>query len=151
MAKDSEKKSGGGGGAVAGIVILAFLLGGGTGLGFRTGFFGKGDGNSQNTDTPEDVPAAEIVTSIETEEETSESAVEETETQEIPINVIDITVSGSMILKDGNEITAEDIISEVNAADGFAVVNITDDSAIADTMDELREKLDSAGAVYKIQ
>jgi hypothetical protein len=30
-------------------------------------------------------------------------------------------------------------------------VNIADDSAIADTMDALREKLDSADITYKIQ
>ena len=77
--------------------------------------------------------------------------MQEETSQEIPINVIDITVSGSVILKDGNEITADDIINEINAADGFAVVNITDDSAIADTMDALREKLDSADITYKIQ
>lgn len=151
MAKDSEKKSGGGSAVVAGAAIL-LLLGGGAGIGYGTGFLGNGNDNSSNTSSEENIPAAEIIT-----EENSENDIEvtteiqEETSQEIPINVIDITVSGSVILKDGNEITADDIINEINSADGFAVVNITDDSAIADTMDALREKLDSADITYKIQ
>ena len=145
MAKKSEKKSGGGG-AVAGVAILCLLLGGGAGFSYGTGFFGKGNDNSSSTNS-ENIPAAEIIT-----EENSEvtTEIKEESSQEIPINVIDITVSGSVILKDGNEITADDVVNDAKELGEFTVVNIADDSAIADTMDELREKLDSEGITYKI-
>ena len=145
MAKKSEKKSGGGG-AVAGVAILCLLLGGGAGFSYGTGFFGKGNDNSSGTNS-ENIPAAEIIT-----EENSEvtTEIKEESSQEIPINVIDITVSGNVILKHGNEITADDVVSDAKKLGEFTVVNIADDSAIADTMDELREKLDSEGITYKI-
>ena len=151
MAKNSEKKSGGGGAVIAGAAIL-LLLGGGAGIGYGTGFLGNGNDNSSDTSSEENIPAAEIIT-----EENSENDIEvatemqEETSQEIPINVIDITVSGSVILKDGNEITADDVVSDAKELGEFTVVNIADDSAIADTMDALREKLDSADITYKIQ
>ena len=144
MAKKSEKKSGGGG-AVAGVAILCLLLGGGAGFGYGTGFFGNNNNNSQNSGTEENVPAAEIIT---------ENEISDTETEEIPqeteISVIDITVSGNVILQDGNEISIDDIIKEAKELGEFVIVNVKDDNAIADTMDELREKLDSENIIYKI-
>ncbi|MBR0142110.1 MAG: hypothetical protein IJM19_07685 [Ruminococcus sp.] len=144
MAKKSEKKSGGGG-AVAGVAILCLLLGGGAGFGYGTGFFGNNNNNSQNSGTEENVPAAEIIT---------ENEISDTETEEIPqateISEFDITVLGNAILKDGNEISVDNVVTEAKGLGESVIVNIKDDSAIADTMDELREKLDSENIMYKI-
>ncbi|MBR1592737.1 MAG: hypothetical protein IJ666_06995 [Ruminococcus sp.] len=129
--------------------VIFFIFGDKFGLGTGFGLSGSGGGNSQSSQQSEDIPAVRVITPSEDAEEITEPSTEEI--TENAMQIIEITISGSVILKDGEEITADDIISEINAADGDVVVNITDDSAIADTMDALRERLDSVHTAYTIR
>ncbi|MCM1314877.1 MAG: hypothetical protein NC040_08480 [Muribaculaceae bacterium] len=127
------------------IAIALILIGLFGGLGFGNGSgngteIGTGSGNtssiensvSENSESP-----ANIL-------ESSESAETETTTEktEPEVNYIDVTVSGSSYLMNGKETTLDEITQ--SAGNKNTIVRITDDNAIADSMDALVSALDGA-------
>lgn len=132
------------------IAIALILLGlfGGFGLGK-----GSGDGDGTGTGTSDSVESS-VSENSESQGNVSESqevTEQETTTEatEPEVNYMDVTVSGSAYLIDGAEVTIDDI--KYSAENGNVIVRITDDNAIADSMDALVSALDNAGISYVSQ
>ncbi|MDE6798169.1 MAG: hypothetical protein K2J36_09190 [Ruminococcus sp.] len=134
------------------IAIALILLGlfGGFGLGKGSG---DGDGTGTGTGTSDSVESS-VSENSESQGNVSESqevTEQETTTEatEPEVNYMDVTVSGSAYLIDGAEVTIDDI--KYSAENGNVIVRITDDNAIADSMDALVSTLDNAGISYVSQ
>ena len=121
------------------VLMIIAGLGFGKGFGFGNGD-GSGSGNSDNTSISENQ---------ETSGETAENEPAEETTAEIPpesVIYIQVTVSGSTYVTDGNETTLESI-TEIAKGDNI-IVRITDDNAVADAMDNLISALEENNISY---
>ena len=130
------------------IAIALILLGLFGGLGFGNG---SGDGTGTGTDsgnTSVENSVSEDAENPENIPESSEVAETETTTKETEpeVNYMDVTVSGSSYLIDGAEVTIDEI--KYSAENGNVIIRITDDNAIADSMDALVSALDGAEISY---
>ncbi|MDE6671110.1 MAG: hypothetical protein K2K16_02825 [Ruminococcus sp.] len=154
MSKENKQytKKGEGDGDVLGViavilVIIAIVL-------ICFGLFGKGfgfgKGNGKGDGTGSGVSDSSVSENSESSE-TTEITEQETTTEETEpvITYIDVTVSGSSYLMNGTETTIDEITQ--SADNENTVVRITDDNAIADSMDALVSALDNAGISYVSQ
>jgi len=123
------------------ILMIAVSLGFGGGLGS-----GNGNGSSvssDNSSVSEDSSSDNSETKDTQSSETDESVTEKTTEA---VTYIDVTVSGSAYIMDGNETTL-DAVTET-ASDDNIVVRIKDDNAVADAMDSLISALDEKNISY---
>lgn len=108
------------------IIIALFVLMNYLGLGFGGG---KGDGESSG--------------------ESSVNAQTEVTTQtEIPKEYIDFKVSGSTYIYQGQEITLDKFCDTVKLMSSNVVVNIIDDNATKNAMDDVQKAFDTVGREY---
>lgn len=113
--------------ALAIILLLSYL---GLGLGG-----GKGNGGAESVSESSSV---------------AETTVSTTVTTEAPKILVDIKVSGSTYIYDGQEISLDDFKAKLATMNDNVVISITDDNATANAMTDLEEMLDSEGRQFTI-
>ena len=129
------------------IIAIALILLGlfGKGFGFGNGNGdGTGTGVSDSAESSENSGGQADVT--ETSAVTEQITTTTTESTEPEASYMDVTVSGGAFLIDGAEVMIDEI--KYSAENGNVIVRITDDNAIADSMDALVSALDTAGLQY---
>lgn len=128
------------------VVAGFFLLGGCEGFGLGGG---KGDGDGNNkTETPSQTVSSKLEenSDVSTEVSSKESVVSEEEFEQSEPKKVEITVSGRDYLYQNNKITLDDFMKELEKYEKDTEIVITSDNTAAkNTMDDLTDKLDSAG------
>ncbi|MDE6834572.1 MAG: hypothetical protein K2J39_10075 [Ruminococcus sp.] len=152
MAKKNKKNTKKGNALVVIVVIIliiaiALILLGLFGKGFG---FGKGNGDGSGTGISDSVESSADENSG-SQADIQESSEAETTTviTEPEIYYIEVIVSGSSYLMNGTESTIDEITQ--SADNENTVIRISDDNAIADSMDALVSALDNAGISYVSQ
>lgn len=98
-------------------------------------YLGLGFGGKNGSDTK---------TSAESTDTNSQTSVTTTE----PPVPIDFKVSGSTYIYDGQEITLDKFCENVKLMSNNVIVNIIDDNATKNAMDDLKKALDKIGRQY---
>ena len=128
------------------VVAGFFLLGGCEGFGLGGG---KGDGDGNNkTETPSQTVSSKLEenSDVSTEVSSKESVVSEEESEQSEPKKVEITVSGRDYLYQNNKISLDDFMKELEKYEKDTEIVITSDNTAAkNTMDDLTDKLDSAG------
>lgn len=112
---------------IAAVIALLVL---GEGLGFGKGS-GKSDSETSSSDTVE------------------KNVTEEAETAPAVLNA-EIKVSGSTIIYDGKEVTADEAAEAIKTIEGDVVVVVKDDNATQNAMSSLLDALDRAEITYAV-
>lgn len=82
-----------------------------------------------------------------TEPESEPEFESESETQ---ITILDITVMGSVYLYENQEISLEDLLTEIQIQPDSSIIQIRDDNATQNAMEDLLDELETAGMTYAL-
>ena len=150
-AENGGKKRRGGvkagiGALIIGLILALLRLLGYLGLGPDFGLgTGKVSGNSESSvSATQDISDKEAETEAATEPETEEV------TEAPAIEYVEVKVSGGTIMYNGEEVSADDVVSAAKSAGEDAIIRITDNDATQNAMEALKTVLDNNSVNYII-